>query len=262
MASMEEVVQILCRIPYPIWEGFVRNEPEWRFTEPVLERYGPSRFLTFMVMAGLNDYQLKGPAEKRYWPPLVEHVIQRPIPESPEDLEEVLKGFYEKERLRTAKIRRLKRFLQSPLAHRMWRMTPAEFSQSFRALWYKIAKTMGQQKEKKTIVFSMKCLGIGILMLGVKEFDFAGIPIPVDSRVRDLLKRWGLIRKVSESEIQSICDEMLQGLRRAEPAVNMIHLDSLLWQMEGFYLQGLAFKRLVKMGVGVDLARAIADLRR
>jgi len=262
MASMEEVVQILCRIPYPVWEDFVRNEPEWRFTEPVLERYGPSRFLTFMVMAGLNDYQLKGPAEKRYWPPLVEHVIQRPIPESPEDLKEVFKGFYEKERFRTVKIRRLERFLRSPLVHRMWRMTSAEFSQSFRALWYEIAKTMAQQKERKTIVFSMKCLGIGLLMLGVKEFDFTGIPVPVDARVRSLLERWGLIVEgAPEQEIQSLCEEILRGIRGVEPRVNMIHLDSFLWQMEAFYRAG-AFKSLIKIGMEADLAKAIADLGR
>ena len=262
MASMEEVVRFLSRIPYPVWEDFVRNEPEWQFTEPVLECYGPSRFFTFMVMAGLNDYQLKGPAEEKYWPPLVEHVIRRPTPESPEDLKEVLKGFYEKERFRTVKTRRLERFLQSPLAHRMWRMTPAGFSQSFRALWYKIAKTMGQPKERKTIVFSMKCLGIGLLMLGLREFDFTGIPVPVDVRVRSLLKRWGLIaERAPEQEIQSLCEEMLQGIKRAEPAVNMIHLDSFLWQVEAFYKTD-AIKSLMDMGMEADLAGAIADLGR
>jgi len=262
MALMEEVVQILCRIPYPIWEGFVRNEPEWRFTEPVLERYGPSRFLTFMAVAGLNDYQLKGPAEKRYWPLLVKHVIQRPIPESPEDLKEVLRGFYERERFYTVKIRRLERFLRSPLAHRMWWMTTAEFSQSFKELWHKIAETMNQQKEKKTIVFSMKCLGIGLLMLGVKDFDFTGIPVAVDARVRSLLERWELITEgASEREIQSLCEEILRGIRRAEPRVNMIHLDSFLWQVEGFYKAG-AFNSLINMGMEPDLARAIADLGR
>jgi len=262
MASMEEVVQILCRIPYPIWEDFARNEPEWRFTEPVLERYGPSRFLTFMVMAGLNDYQLKGPAEKRYWPPLVEHVIQRLIPESPEDLKEVLKGFYEKERFRTVKTRRLERFLQSPLARKIWKSDPTELVRSFKDLWRQIAMTMNQQKEKKTIVFSMKCLGIGLLMLGVKEFDFTGIPVPVDARVRSLLERWELIaERAPEQEIQSLCEEILRGIRGVEPRVNMIHLDSFLWQVEGFYRAG-AFRSLINMGMEADLARAIVDLGR
>jgi len=262
MASMEEVVRFLSRIPYPVWEEFVRNEPEWRFTEPVLECYGPSRFLTFMVMAGLNDYQLKGPAEEKYWPPLVEHVIQRPIPESPEDLEEALKGFYEKERLRTAKIKRLRRFLGSSLALKMWKSDPAELARSFKDTWYGIGHIMNQRKERKTIVFSMKCLGIGLLMLGLREFDFTGIPVPVDVRVRSLLKRWGLIvERAPEQEIQSLCEEMLQGIKRAEPAVNMIHLDSFLWQVEAFYKTD-AIKSLMDMGMEADLAGAIADLGR
>jgi len=67
MASMEEVVRVLCRIPYPVWENFVRNEPEWRLTAPVLKRYGPSRFLTFMVMAGVTGASVGAVQDLLLW---------------------------------------------------------------------------------------------------------------------------------------------------------------------------------------------------
>jgi len=256
------IMDTLRRVPLEVWDTFVRNEPEWQFTTPVLERYGPNRFLTFMVMAGLNDFQLKGPAERSYWPPLVKYVEVHPVPSSPAELGEILKGFYWRERLPSTKLKRVDRFLRSPVAQELWEEDPSRIAREFKRFWYKIAVIMRQEKERKTVVFSSKCLGIGLLMLGVRDFDFTGIPVPVDSRVRELLRRWGLIGEASEREIQSLCEEVLAGIREVEPAVNMIHLDSFLWQMEGFYRRGDAFKPLVEMGMDPDLARAIEDLGR
>jgi len=257
------ITDTLRRVPLEVWDTFVRNEPEWQFTTPVLERYGPNRFLTFMVMAGLNDFQLKGPAERSYWPPLVKYVEVHPVPSSPAELGEILKGFYWRERLPSTKLKRIDRFLNSPVAQELWERDPFHIAREFKRFWYQIAVTMRQEKERKTVVFSSKCLGIGLLMLGVRDFDFTGIPVPVDSRVRDLLERWKLISKgASEREIQSLCEEMLGGIREGEPLVNMIHLDSFLWQMEGFYRRGNAFTLLVELGMDADLARAIEGLGR
>ncbi len=65
----------------------------------------------------------------------------------------------------------------------------------------------------------------GLLLLGTKKFDFSGIPLPVDSRVRKLTPCLS-----SERDIQDFWDRVLRRIRRREPRVTHLHLDAFLWQ--------------------------------
>ena len=63
-----ELGKILSTIPLDVWNRIVANEPEAKLLDQ-LPRYGFGKFATLMVMAALNDYQLKGPAEENGYRP-------------------------------------------------------------------------------------------------------------------------------------------------------------------------------------------------
>jgi len=184
-----------------------------------------------MLVTGLNDYQLKGKAEIAYWPK-IHNLLKNSIPPSlPKDLYELLKPFYKKERLRNAKLQRLKRFLKSSLVHDLWDISPQEVSKKFRDIWDSLAKTLEQNPRDKTICFAMKCLGLTLLMVREYQFDFSTIPIPVDSRVMRFTKGTGISASKNPQHIREIWSEVLSLLRSSIPEITMIHLDSVIWQI-------------------------------
>ncbi|AKG91842.1 protein of unknown function {DUF1886} [Geoglobus ahangari] len=93
------ISHILSKIPLEVWNRIVKEEPEWKHIHTFLERYGFGKFATLMVMLGLNDYQLKGKAEIAYWPKIKELLENKPVPETPEELKNILSVFYSRERL-------------------------------------------------------------------------------------------------------------------------------------------------------------------
>lgn len=223
------IVDPLSRIPLKIWDEIVKKEPEWENMEIFLEKYGFGRFAVLMLAAGLNDFQLKGKAEVAYWPKIKEVLDGHGIPESAKDLEQILSKFYENERLPELKLERLKRFLSSQLAKKLWNASPDEVEGDFLRIWDELARAMRQEKEAKTIVFAMKCLGIALLMAKRKNFCFEEIPIPVDIRVRNFTERLGVAVK-SDDDVRMFWSRVLKELRKTVP-INMIHLDSLIWQI-------------------------------
>lgn len=194
-----------------------------------LKPYGFGRFAVLMMVAGLNDYQLKGRAEVAYWPPLRNLLRKSPVPASPSDMEEMLSKFYSRERYYETKLRRMRKFLSSRLAEEIWRSDPKSVADNFVEIWFRLAETMNQKREAKTITFSMKCLGISLLMAGESNFSFEKIPIPVDYRVREFTKRLGVGVK-DDDDVRRFWNLVLDDLRRAVD-INMIHLDSLIWQI-------------------------------
>jgi DNA-(apurinic or apyrimidinic site) lyase len=236
--NFKRVCKALKKLPWEVWEKAVKSEPEWKETKPLLERYEPSKFLVFMVMAGLNDYQLKGVAEEKYWPLLVKSLMDKSdIPDKPSDFIGLLKSFYANERLYKNKLKRLEKFLNSELALKLWQMPLRKIAKSLDEIWYEIAETIkpkpasaNNYRNRKTIVFAMKCLAISLLVFGIKDFEF-NIPIPVDSRIKRLTFKLGLLKKgTSDRKIQQVWQMVLRELKNVHPYINMVHLDSFLWQ--------------------------------
>lgn len=144
-------------------------------------------------MAGLNDYQLKGVAEIKYWPLLVKNLMDKSdILDKPSDFIGLLKSFYANERLYKNKLKRLEKFLNSELALKLWQMPLRKIAKSLDKIWYELAETIkpkstsiNNYRNRKTIVFAMKYLAISLLMFKIRDFEF-NIPIPVDSRIRKI----------------------------------------------------------------------------
>ncbi|MFA4646616.1 N-glycosylase/DNA lyase [Pyrococcus kukulkanii] len=228
-AKAAEVGRVLSKLPGEFWECLVHGEPELMFKDQY-ERYGFGKFVTLMTMLALNDYRLKGPAEKYYWPPLHEIISKNPVPENPEDLIPILEQFYLKEMAKTAKIKRLHKFLKSSLAKKLWNSTPDSVARNFKQIWHELAKTMSQRRDAKTIVFAMKVIGECLILAGRRDFDFTGIPIPVDSRVKNITQKI-LGKEVDEKDVRKFWELVLRNIE--VEGVTMIQLDSLVWQVAG-----------------------------
>jgi DNA-(apurinic or apyrimidinic site) lyase len=226
----EKLSQIFSEIPWGVWEKIVKKEPEWQNMEFFLPSYGFGPFAVLMVVTGLNDYQLKGKADVAYWPKIHKVLETSPPPSSPNELCSLLTPFYQNERLNKNKIERMERFLESPLCSILWKSHPKKVSEEFLNIWHELARTMNQDSSAKTIVFSMKCLGISLLMVGEYGFNFVPIPIPVDSRVMKFTNQLGF-HITTADDVRRLWSDMLSILRKNDSRLNMIHLDSLVWQV-------------------------------
>lgn len=222
------MTDLLARIPIGVWNKIVMDEPEWQHMSGFLGKYGFGRFSVLMVSVSLNDYQLKGRAETVYWPRIREMLEEREAPNSLEEMERMLAGFYKGERLAGQKLKRLNRFLLSSLARSLWNATPDEVAKVFPQIWLRLSETMGQKTSAKTIAFAMKSLGVVLLMTGRSDFSFEA-QIPVDSRIRSFTRRIGISAE-DDKAVRVFWKETLERLRENLP-ISMIHLDSLLWQI-------------------------------
>ena len=141
----------------------------------------------------------------------------------------MLKEFYARERLPDLKLKRLNRFLSSGLADKLWITESEDVAENFTGIWHELAGTMNQSRDAKTIAFAMKCLGISLLMAGESNFSFEKIPIPVDYRIREFTKRLG-VSVENDNDVRAFWSQVLEGIRK-RVNINMIHLDSLIWQI-------------------------------
>ena len=229
MDVLSSLINLLTQVPIEVWDKIVEKEPEWENMRDYLGKYRFGRFAVLMLTTGLNDFQLKGKAEIAYWPKLKEVLERHGTPNSPKDLEHNLSKFYRNERLPDLKLKRLSRFLSSKLARKLWNAKPDGVAKDFLRIWYELASTMRQSRDAKTITFAMKCLGIALLMTGKTDFNFEKIPIPVDYRVRTFTKRLGVAIE-DDNDVRRFWNDVLEGVRKNVP-INMIHLDSLIWQI-------------------------------
>lgn len=192
-------------------------------------KYGP--FAVLVILLALNDYQLKGKAEENYWPPLgnlLSSKVKNNI--SKEELLKILMPFYRAERFADQKIKRLDKFINSSLADRIWDEKSKKVSEQFHNIWIDLSRVMGQKKDQKTIVFSMKCLGRSLIMYGETSFSFTNIPIPVDSRIESVTKSFNFSVN-NGNQIRDIWSKVLDMIQAKGVTINMMHLDSFLFKL-------------------------------
>lgn len=259
MTSVSEVVETLSLIPGNIWPRFREREPEWL---PVPERWSDGMFLNLLVVCALNDYQPKGRAEVAYWPPIRRLILSSPAPRSNVDLIEMLRPFYAQERFRTAKLDRLERYLTSDLARETAQLSAQETAPRLVDFHQSLARAMGQARSDKTIALAMKCLVLGLRILGVPDPPVHELAVPVDSRVRALTQRIGLLGvDPSDEEVRACWAAILRGLQRVVPDLTMVELDSLLWQGARFRSPSEVAQWLAdEYGISTDTAERIGRL--
>lgn len=254
----EQFINCLGQIPGESWVKAVNQTPSCKLLRPLSQVWPFGRFATLYALGGLNNYQLKGRAEVSYWPkilPLIEHV---PIPQDSHELGDRLLPFYKTERMGASKIKRLERFVESRLCRQIWDSDAMNVAGKFLAIWPEMARTMNQKQEMKTIVFAMKCLAYALLLVNENDFDFGNIPIPVDSRIRELSRRLGLPSCDDDTE-RARWNWVLDRIRYSNSEITMIHLDSILWQIGTLSKQKVK-THFLQLGTQTDLAESIAEV--
>ena len=247
------ISEALAAIPWETWHPPLAKLLERRSHKDmgdVPARYPPGTFITLMAMAGLNDYRTIGKAEFGYWPRFWRHVKEMEVPDTPIEMSNSLKSFYREERFFPAKLARLHRFLSSHLADVLWNMEPKQVADELPDLWRTLAATMGQECEAKTIAFAPRTIGSALRILGVDEFNYKDIPIPVDSRIRQLTPNLP-----SDDAIRTFWEYVLRKIHLTKPRVSMYHLDAFLWPYAG-EVEKKAW--LMSHGIDEDTSKVIA----
>jgi DNA-(apurinic or apyrimidinic site) lyase len=259
-ALQKRLADVLAQIPWTVWQAIVRREPEWNHMEGLLPSYGFGPLATLMMAVGLNDYHLKGKADAVYWPRLEALLLYSPCARSPLELMDRLVPFYEDERDHPRKVETLRAYCTSALARSLWHSSPQRTAVEFLLIRRNLAATLKRPQEEKQIVFAMKCLGLALMMAGESRFDFSPLPIPADSRLRKLTKRLRLATAGQEAT-RKLWSEILGLIQATQPHLTMIHLDSLLWQIEPLAATDLRsyFDDLGLHGIGAALSRLLNE---
>ena len=255
---LDEFVESLSQLPPATWKAtLTEGSAGWKWMQPFSNVWVFGHFASLFIILGLNDYQLKGKAEVAYWPKVVPLIPLNSDPEEPLKLIGFLEPFYDKERMAKAKVERLHRFLSSEFCGKIWEIDSASIAADFGRIWHALGRTMSQNPEKKTIAFAMKCLALALLMVDETMFDFSAIPVPVDSRILTISARLGLPH-VNEQAEREKWQRVLERIRKVNPKVTMVHLDSLLWQI-GTLSKNEMQAHLATLGAG-SLASRITEI--
>jgi len=256
--QFDEFVQLLTQLPSETWWAAVKEEPEWNRMLPFSEAWEFGHFAALFVVLGLNDFQTKGKSDVGYWPKVVRLINPKSDPKDPLHLIGILEPFYSKERIAQTKVKRLNRFVRSDLCREIWASSSSSLAAEFGRIWQRLGRTMNQQCNKKTIAYAMKCLALALYMVGETSFDYGAIPVPVDSRIRNVSERLGL-PEASETTEHGRWRKALEQIQESHPEITMVHLDSFLWQIGGTSTSEEMEKHLRKLGAG-NLASRISGL--
>jgi N-glycosylase/DNA lyase len=220
-----DLAAALKRIPPHAWGAVLRQEPEWKEMEPVARVCPPGLFLCAMLLCGLNDYHLRGRADEVYWPAIALALRSPPPPNSPRELESRLGEFYRRQRKAGEKLETLRVFFASALARELCQAQPAEVAVRLGSLRQRLEEAVGSTAAARMVPLALKCVGIGLLILGVPRLELPPWPLPLDPRVRSWTPR------LAADDLREFWRGVLNRVRSSLPEVTLLHLDSLLWQL-------------------------------
>ncbi len=243
-----DLLNIFSKIPFEAWNNILRQEPEWIYLGNLKDKFQEGTFALIMLTAGLNAYRLKHNAQKTYFPSLYNH-FKSLNSINYENLIKSFLSFYEKELAYKSKLKRINKLYDSDLAKNMYNNDIRIISKNIEHIWQELAYVMDSKPYQKTIAFAMKCLAEALMMHGLYDFYFDDI-IPVDSRVKAFSQAIGL----DISKDQYIIDffkDFIKSLKQRLPFMNMIYLDSLIWQIAklskdeiSLYFENIGIKHL------------------
>ncbi len=217
--------------------SILRNQPEIKLFKETLSylKSKPGYIVVIYVLIGINSFQLKGNSQENYWPSIAEFVnknkerIRNYIEKNKlKELGELFKKFYSRERLSELKIKRIEKLVSNDFLLKISRLSLNEIQKEFKDIHKELARILNQSLNAKTIVFAMKCIGEYLLLMN-KQVDTTQLVIPVDSRIRRITQ--GILHKeLSRKEIIEFWKGIEKELRRRKNYINIILIDSYLWQ--------------------------------
>jgi len=252
----------LALIPWETWHpplGKFLKRPAFMGMGDIPDRYSQGAFIVFMAIVGLNDYRIRNRAEVGYWPNIWRQAKEKPAPTNPSELASIMKSFYggepawkPRENAWKQKVSRVHRFLGSPLAAELWDMEPQQVAKNLPELWVRIAATMEQRCQDKTIAFASRTIGTALRILAIDNFNYEGIPIPVDSRLHQLTPHL-----LADEVVRTFWEYVLVNVQKTEPRVTMFHLDSFLWSFAGEKNKANKVAWLISQGIDEATSKEI-----
>ena len=189
-------------------------DPQFQALIYLYEHMGnKERFAPLVVANALVSYQLSGRGEDWWWE-FARYFSENPVVDFAGAYRVFLPHSKTNRRLVEAKVKRLQRaeaFLQG--------MDPKKYYTHMTALQKDLARTLETGRNAKTVVFAVKMFGYA-MRIATGEFRPypMGIPIPVDSRIEKITKRFGDVKPIP----------FWNGVAKGAE-VPPLHIDSILW---------------------------------
>ncbi len=221
-------------------------DPQFKAVTQIVDAHGCGVAATAVVANALISYQLTGRGED-YWRGFGEALSRYNVPSISS-----LLGFFEQfldttryNRMAvSAKKMRVRRFLGSSVAAKLWR-DPLVYAEEIRRLPRELSKAMRQDETSKTIVFAAKMYYYVAKACGARVMDLTGIAIPCDRRICLMTLTSGVVARRGAVCVEKKHVYELMG-RYREVAVEAwrifetlsgipcIRLDALLWLLARF----------------------------
>lgn len=198
----------------------------------IIESSCPGTAARALYVNALVSYMLPMKGEK-YWASFA-YYIAKECPNGWEQLIDTIKNFT-KAFHRFGVRQKLKRLDMLARCQGLQRYVDAG---DYLSLWHETARCLGTQRDKKTVVFSVKMAYYGRRAAGYRERLPMEIPIPVDRRVARASLLSGII------EGKAGIEELMRKYRLVERAWGIVadvssipplHLDSVLWVITSYW---------------------------
>ena len=211
--------------------AFEDEDPQMRSSKTI-EAICPGTAATALYTNALVSYMLPMKGE-RYWALFAEH-ITRSCPRGWEQLIESVKGF-------TSSVHRFgvrQKLNRLDALRRCVRLENLIRVGDYVGLWHETARCLRTQRDKKTVVFSVKMAYYGRRAAGHREALPMSIPIPVDRRVARASILSGVIEGAASIEDLMRKHRIVArawGIVAEISGVPPLHLDSVLWVITSYW---------------------------
>ena len=250
--------------------SFDRAEPEYRAFSSLWEEFENEPLLALLgIGAGIIDYQLAGDAQ-RFWQDLEDTAIAYDSLEDIDDVENILDTFADADvnaRFISAKQTRIEKLFERGFAE--W------FVDSYGMVaplmvWERLAETLDNAMDQKTVVFAMKVYDIVHLIVNDTYIDFPTlVPIPCNLHVRRMAEIAGIVADTDDESVLRAWEEVASEVSMLiGQDISLLRIDSIVWQSGQIVSnEGLdpdesvrvLNKHYVELGIDGGAARTLAN---
>ncbi|MFA4719583.1 N-glycosylase/DNA lyase [Pyrococcus kukulkanii] len=184
------------------------------------DRQDSEVFIKLVVANALISYQLTGRGEQWWWE-FARHFSNVEVTSLHEAYSNFLPASRYNRRLVEQKLRRIKRvegFLNSLSLEELSR-----YYENMRSFWLALAKAVGSEREKKTVVFAVKMFGYASRVV-FSEF----IPYPMEIPIPEDVRIIRVTRKLTQESPRKFWGKIAR-----QTGVPPLHIDSIIWPMLG-----------------------------
>ncbi len=208
-------------------------DPQYKAAQRIAGRLGRGNAVVAVMLVALVSYRLAMKGEE-WWSCLASHAGSWRI-ESLDDVYRGVRSFLEEcpgaALAREAKARRLERAFKE--GRSLWmelQARPGLVRREPGRIAGSLARVLGQEPWRKTIVFSVKMGVYAARPPGDRRPVASGVPLPVDTRVACVSYSSG-ITSMSPSRIMQKPRPVVDAWRRVEEAsgIPALHIDTILW---------------------------------